>query len=470
MDEITARRSTLLLAASSALSFSLNVLRTKLLALAWGPAGVGYTGLMQAAMGTTTLAVGLGIDGLVARDIAQASAEQRARVAAAATAGVAGVASVGAIISTIALMAYLPRVGLTGRFDALLLAIGAAAGVVGANLRAALSGLGAARAVASSSVAASLLALMGAGVLVLAAPTHTLLTAAVVVVPIASLLSLAVPAARLLPKPASQSAAASVQEALRIAKRATIFTAAGVLPPLAQTAARTLAASHLNDVELGQMQAAAAIAAISTSLLAASVGPVVIPQLSAAVQKPAEFSTVLGRHTTFLITLYAPLAIGTAALSDVALRVLYSTDFISSGPQLGWQIVGEVLRLPIWLMATALVILQRGRGYFVLEATALFVQLGGLSLALPTHDPATIGLAFTCSSVAQFILASWMLRRSEFRWPLASIVRVSTVAVVCAIIVVLPRPWSLAVAVTALIPAFVTAVKLVLSLRQPGRS
>lgn len=471
-DEINARRSTLLLASSSAVGFVLGVLRTKLLAIVWGPAGVGQLGLMQAAMGTANLATGLGVDGLVGRDVAAVTPGSQAstRILIAATTGAAVLSLWATVISTLVLGWYLPGVSIVSWPAAIALGCGAGFSVLASNYRAVLSGLGAAREIAIGTIVAAVLSLLGAAALAWAPPGFGAIAAAVAVVPLSTLIGLGIFALRRVPVETSPRYKDAVRDVLQIARRATIFTAAGVLPLLGQAMVRTLAATHLTEAGLGQMQAAAAIAAISTSVLAGTVGPVLIPQLSAAVVNKREFSSLLSQHTSFLVALYAPVALVAAAVPGLVLTALYAKDFQGGAAQLGWQLAGEAVRLPVWLMATTLVVLGRGRAYFVLEFTGLTTQFVGMMLVLPSRDPALIGIVFAASTFAQFVLASFLLRADGFAWSAPALGRIALLSGACCVLAALVgTSLGTLLGLIAAVPAVVVAFRLFMNLRRtPG--
>lgn len=461
-----ARRSTLLLAASSGVSFVLGVARTKLLALAWGPGGVGHIGLMQAAMGTATLATGLGVDGLIPREVAaeRARGGDANRAVHTATVGASLLAVASTLISAIGLWIYFSRIGVGGGAAAVVLGAGAGLSVLGANFRALLSGLGAVRELATASIVAAALALVVSGALALVSASGIAIAMAVAAVPLTTLLTLSwfVRSRRT----TGAELAVGARGVLAIARRAGIFTVAGVLPLLGQTFTRTLAATSMSEDRLGEFQAAAAVAAISTSVLASSIGPVLFPQLSQKLAAGESFSEMLGAHAGFLLSLYAPVAIVAIAVPDVALRLLYSGRFEGAADQLAWQIIGELFRLPVWLMATTLVMKERGRAYLLLELTGVATQVIGLYLVLPEASSAQLGWVFATASAVQFTLACALLGLDGFRWPRRTVLHLlAIVALGAGLATARGAPHVTLLAALALLPLGWKALSLVRGLR-----
>ncbi len=465
------QRATLLLAAASAAGFALGLIRTKALAMAWGPTGIGQMGLLQAAMGTAGLVTGLGVDGLVARDVAmtRSAPGEASRVFAVATTGAAALAVIAGGISFAGLALYLHGLGIDSLVAALVLATGVGASVLGANVRALLTGLGASRDVATMGVLGAGLALALSLGVALLRPDAPAVALAVITVPLGAgavgtfLARKRAPTGRVPPLRA-------LADVLRVARRATVFTAAGVLPLLGQSMVRTLVAAELPAEQLGQMQAAAAISAISTSLLVSSIGPVVVPQLSALVAARGDFSGLLGEHVLFLVRLFAPVAIAIAGAPALVLTVLYSSGFSAGAGQLAWQLVGEVLRLPVWLTATTLVVLARGRAYFLVEAAGLLVQGVGLWLVLSRHELWLIGVVYAASALVQLVLATSLLRADGFRWTRRAVAAVSALSAVCAALALLVGwSWTMLLAASLFAPAALMAGRLILALRSGVR-
>lgn len=461
----SARRSTLVLVGGSGVSFVLGLLRTKLLALVWGPSGIGQAGLMQAAMGTASLVTGLGVDGLLARDVAasRAASCDVERTLVAGTAGALVLSLVSMVVSSVALSLYMFWVGVGGLGAGVVLGLGAGLSVLSANLKAILTGLGASRGIAMAGVIGAAIALgVAAGLVVLATPSPFVLGFAVACVPLGMLIALARAVWHVGPRLGRAELAQAFGDVLRIARRATVFTFAGVVPVFAQAATRTMAAVSMTETELGQLQAAAAISAISTSLLATSIGPVLIPRLSEAVRAGQRLGPLISQHAVLLVGLYAPVAVAVAGLPGVVLQILYSGRFSGGSDQLAWQIVGEVFRLPVWLMATTLVVRAQGRTYLMMELAGFCVQCFGLWLVLPLRNGNLIGIVFAAAAVTQFLVGSMALHGDGVCWSRGALSWLLVLALACAAMAALGRDeYRLVLTAVCLVPALAGAYRLI---------
>lgn len=334
----------------------------------------------------------------------------------AATLGAVFLALFSIVASSVLLWVYVVSIGAGGPATGMVLGIGAGVSVLVANFRAVLTGLGASREISLAGVVGAALALVLSSLVALASPSPVVLALAVACVPVGALAAMGRYVVPKVPRAWQGAVPRAVSDVLGVARRATVFTLAGVVPLLSQSITRTMVAVSMNEAELGHMQAAAAISAISTSLLATSIGPVLIPRLTVAVRGGEALGPILSQHVTFLVGLYAPVAVVIAGLPELILEVLYTGRFAGAARQLAWQVVGEVFRLPVWLLATTLVVRGRGRAYLMMELAGLLTQSLGLWVVLPMKSGCLIGVVFLAASFVQFLLGSVMLYGDRFRW------------------------------------------------------
>lgn len=396
--------------------------------------------MMQAALSTATVVGGAGVEGVLTRELAKAhpSHPQRVNVLlSAASRGVFLMALLGAVLSFGVISALSGELGFDSPLVPALLALGVLASIVTANLRAALSGLGLLRVVASLGGASGVVTLLAALLLTTSGNREPLWVAAVVVLPIVQL-GVTLIGFRRAPvwQPlAWRESVSAVRALIRMSK---LLALAGILPPAAQLLVRTLVREELNPVAFGCFQAAMALAATSVSVLASSVGPSVLPRLSAASGDSLAMSAVVNEQTTVYLTLFAPVAIGIVALPDLVIRLLFSSEFAPVAGQLSWQMVGEVVRLPCWVLATALTARSRTRAYLLVEAVSLALFVIGAVLAARTHSLEAVGVALSIATGFQFALLVWLLRPDGVRLAPQVLLRIAIVV----LIVIVGAAWA----------------------------
>lgn len=431
-----ALRETVLLAGAAAASFLLSLARNKLQALAFGPIGMGAIGLMQSSMSTGTIITGLGVDSVVTRELARTPAsaeEERRHLRDAAVRGMPLVASIGALGTVGVFYLLSARLGFGSTTEIVIVAIGALFGVVGANLRAVLAGLRQVRDLGIGSIVAAAVAAAFVAVLFGAPSTPVVWALAAITVPLAQLLVFAVALGRHPAGGTPKLFGASVGGALALSRKSTVLAVAGVLPVLSQLLVRTVAHDALNDVTFGYFQAALALAAISISVLASSVGPSVLPRLSAASSDPERLSTVVSDQVAVYLLLYAPLVLALEAVPELVIRVVYSEAFLPVADQLRWQLVGEVLRLPCWVMGTALTARGLYRQYLLFEGVSLLVAVAAVAVASSANSLAYLGVGLSVAVLVQFMILVAMLWSGGVRLTSSALIRVIGAAGACAL-------------------------------------
>jgi O-antigen/teichoic acid export membrane protein len=416
-DRSRSMRDTLILASSSAASFLVTLVRTKLIAVAWGPLGVGATGMMQAAMSTATLVCGVGVDAVVTRELAKARGTDAARTAAvygAGTLGAAALAVVACFVSTIVMFVAKQALGFQSFVAIAIVALGVGLSVLGASLRGVLAGLGDVYGVARLGILSSLASALLVAGLVAGGSKYEFMAWAVVAVPASQL---AVAAVLVLRGETQQTPGlfSALRELRGLMRAASLFAVAGVFPVLGQLLARALARDSLGSEAFGFFQASMALAATSVSVLAGSVGPSVLPRLSAVASEPSKLSETVNEQIRTYLLLFAPVALTIALMPGFIVRALFSDEFIPVGEQLSWQLSGEVLRLPSWVMATALTARGRSRAYLALEFVSLVALVVATVIGTRAGSPQAIGAALSGASFVQFAMLILLVRVDGIR-------------------------------------------------------
>lgn len=459
---------TMSLAVASAASFALSLGRTKIQALLWGPLGVGSLGLMQASMSTASIVGGFGVEGLVTRELAAASSdEERTRVISLAVRGMALVALASAVLSSFVFAALSSRLGFTGWLDAGIVGGAAGAAVLSGNLRGIVSGSHRVSALGRSMVIASFAATIAAAALALFSTGPVAFACAVLILPTTQLAALFL-ASRGLITSSLLGWKASLRQALRACVEARSLAIAGILPVFGQLLIRTTAREALSVDSFGAFQASMTLAATSVSVLASSVGPSVLPRLSASVSDPARMKRVLNESIDTYLLFYAPVVMAIVALPELAVRVLFSSRFEGVVDQLPWQLVGEVLRLPCWVMATFLTASGRFRGYLMVEATSLVAMVAAVAISARSGRLELVGIALAAATAIQFVVLALMLRASHVSLESQTLFRIGALLGCCVLAALLVRShigFRVAAVVTAAVWAG-AALRRVSSLRK----
>lgn len=439
------------MALTSNLNIVANVARVKLFALAFGTAGVGLLGMLQAVMGTATMAAGLGMDGIAVRELAvarsQSDQEYVARIRAALTRGAMLLGALGALAvivlaPVISRAVELPESVNLIRFSA----IGVLAGVVAANFKALINGFEQITALARASIISAIVtfALTAAAILFDA----TLATAvATIAAPVALLGSHAF-FLRRLPASAAQPLPTAVRTVGHLATVASWFTLAGLLPFAVQLGSRAIINRHLGLDAVGLYQACWTLSATYVGVLLSSVSTSLLPRLSGLQGKKSEVTAAVNEQARIYLTLFAPVFGVMLVAAPLLLRLLYSKDFSVAADLLRWQMLGDVFKIPVWTLATSIAAARLGRIYLAIEALWVVVYLGALMIVVRTSsDWWLIGACFAAAYVVQFIALTVLgARLLGFRWEASILRSMGLIGVTSACALRLPSaPWAWAV-------------------------
>lgn len=471
----SALRSTVMIGMSSGLGFVVSLARTKIVALVFGPVGVGAVGMMQSVLAMAALAGGFGIDTVVTREVAKAWAvADRVRVGEMLAVARRGVVVWGAIAGAVAVGVFWvagDRLGIYSGVAALLLGVAVQAVIVSSSARGLLSGLGRIEDVAVASVVAAVVGLVASGVLTWLPSTEATWAAIALVVPGAQWLVFWVFGRRL----GTALAVSFVRAAgvtYQLARQGGQLAVAGIVPVAAQLLVRAIGREHLGAQGFGYFQASLAIAGATVSVLAASVGTAVVPRLAVVANNPEELSLEVNEQARTYLVLFAPLAIMVAVVPEWVVLVLYSSEFSAVAEQLKFQIAGEVLRLPVWVLNGMLVARARARLCLVTELGTLVATVGLMSVAVRTGSLAVVGGGLALGMLVQFGLISALAAAEGVRWQGATLVRILGVAgaiVVIGLIGVDVVVVRLAGLVMLAIAAWRAAVALLPLMRRSGR-
>lgn len=402
-----------LMAFSSAASLLLSLARTKLVALFLGPAGIGLLGLVQSTMATATLIGGAGLDSIVTREAAKARASGEGLEISIAV-GLRGSMLLGfatALVAVPVLAVFGEQLGTPGLISLMAVAAAIASSIVGTNYRALLAGIS----TVTDSALASLASAVGALVL-----TAALVMLSVPLGVVVAFVALAIPASQVVATGLfvwrHTTETTVTWRELLVPLRTYLgeaggFAIAGVVPVLTQLIARSVVRGCSDNDRFGYFQASLALGTTVTSVLAASVGASVLPSLSRVSASEERLRAAADQSARTYLVLVAPLVLLIAVFPADIVRLLYSSRFEPVSEQLSWQLMGEVVRLPAWVLSSVLLVLGRARAYLIVELTSGACMLVCLWFAVGLSGLASLGLAVAVGAVTQFVMCCFMAVR-----------------------------------------------------------
>lgn len=455
---------------ASVINIVIGLVRTKILAVLLGPAGVGlvslYTGLMTTASAVATMGIGTVGTRQIAGTISLEDQRALSVVRRAMFWGALLLASAGALVVW-SLREVLAIHVLGGAEHATIvswLALGVALSVASASQGALIQGMRRIGDMARLSVYGSVLYTV-LGVALLWQWGQAGLVAYVLIGPLVSFL-LGHWYVMRLPKPtfgdiSIQELAHQWQTLLRLGIP---FMGAGLVGALVQLWIRAEVGNTLGAESLGHFQAAWTISMQYIGFVLAAMGADYYPRLTGVINDHKAATRLVNEQTEIALLLSAPVFIAMIGLTPWVIHLLYSTEFLPAVDVLRWQILGDVLKVASWPLGFIILAAGAGKTFFLTE-TLTFLLMGGLIAGFTSSVGLQItGIAFLASYAfllpLVYVLAK---RRIDFSWQPAVTRLLLVIFSFCVLVAILSaRYWwgSIVATVLTLVFGFYTLMRL----------
>ena len=410
---ISPLRATGIIASGTAVYLVIGVLVGKALALFVGPPGVGIWGLMQSTTGILGIIVGLGVATSLVRSVARAVSAGRLADAQNLRLGSLALA----VFTTLALFlvslptaewvatSLLGSASFSGAVPLLALAVGFS--LIGAVEQGALNGWHRIRQLTMVVIASSILGGV-ATVLLVAAFGVDGIAPGLLITAVSGAGVGAVGAALVLGPVrirAVRQAVSGIREIVLVGSPYALSQGVGTG---AQLLVPVVVLFLLDSASVGYYRAAATISVGYLAFVLNAFAQDYYPRVAAA--EPLELRGLIERQTRLVLALGVPLVLVTLALAPLVVTVLYSNEFFPAVDILRWQLVGDLLKLPAWAMAFA--VLARGRSvlFFATELAFGFSLLLGVWAATSWWGLQGAGIAYLFS-YGIYYLAVWLAVR-----------------------------------------------------------
>lgn len=239
----------------------------------------------------------------------------------------------------------------------------------------------------------------------------------------------------------------SFAEAGRLVRLGVVFLASGLMTTGSLFAMRILVTREAGIDGAGEFQAANALSLVYIGFVLQAMGTDFYPRLTAVAGDNARCNQLVNDQTEISILLGLPGILGTITFAPWVIHVFYSDRFGVAADILCWQVAGMLFRLISWPMAFVMVAKGRAAAYFWtdLAAYSLYVLLGWIGLRVAGLPGA--GIAFLGMYVGYAALIHRVVRgMSGFRWsPLNvrfGVAGVASAAAVLGLRFLVPDPWA----------------------------
>lgn len=385
-------RSSVYMGGATAVSFVAGLVRTKVVAMLLGPAGVGLVGIFTNFGGNLSAVSSWGIWTSGVRTISAASEEEKARKSVAV--GIFGrrLVWLGLALAVVACWPVTFATFADGRYLTDMLIVGLTAPLVVATgiWTARLQADGHLRALAQGQVLSALLGLL------LGVPLIWMLGVKGIA---PSLLLAAMLLAALTWRSATKlcrvdpSVQAQNQDLHELGKLGAAFMAVAFMGQLAAYGTRLILVRQLGLEAAGHYQAAAAIAGCLPGLVVSAMGAGFFPQVAAAADETAS-RRLVDRQIEVGVMLGLPALVILVGAGSFCLHLLYARTFDAALPVLAWMTWGILFRLLSWPMSYWLMARGSSKAVIVAEGFSCACSVALPLFTVPYFGLAGAGIAF----------------------------------------------------------------------------
>jgi PST family polysaccharide transporter len=427
-------RSSSIIGGASFINIAVGLLRTKVLAILLGPAGVGLTSLYTGFLLTAGTFASMGVGTVGTRQIAEAFSKDEARAILVARRamfwGTLLLAGAGALVVwSLRTILAVYVLGNASHSNAIgWLSLGVALTVAGASQGALIQGMRRIGDLARLTVYGSILNTI-LGITLLWRWGNAGLIGYVLVGPLMTFVLGHVYVSKL---PKTRAGTVTIKEITRewttLLRLGLAFVGAGLATSLIQLWIRIDVGRVLGTASLGQYQAAWTISMQYVSFVLAAMAADYYPRLTGVIRDHQAAGRLVNEQTEIAMLLSTPVFIAMMAMAPWVIHLLYSASFTPAIEVLRWQVLGDVLKVASWPLGFIILAAGDGKTFFWSETAAWLVTAGLIGMLVPTIGLRITGIAYLAMYIFYLPLVYWLARRRiGFRWSRA-VLRLSAVA------------------------------------------
>lgn len=197
----------------------------------------------------------------------------------------------------------------------------------------------------------------------------------------------------------------------------------------------------------GQFQAASALSLIYVGFILQAMSTDFYPRLTAVAADDGKCNRIVNEQAEISLLLALPGVLGTVAFAPWVIRIFYTGSFDTAAEILVWQMGGVLLRVISWPLGFMTLAKGRSAVFFWTDAAAYAVYVALAWVGLKNFGLVGAGMAFLGLYVFYVAMMYGVARRlSGFRWdsPYLRYVLISFVAAIAVLWVRLswPEPWA----------------------------
>ena len=210
---------------------------------------------------------------------------------------------------------------------------------------------------------------------------------------------------------------------------------------------RILVTRHEGVEGAGQFQAASALSLVYVGFILQAMATDYYPRLTAVAEDDARCNQTVNEQSEISLLLALPGILGTLAFAPWVIHVFYSSRFDMAGHILAWQVAGMLFRVISWPMGFILMAKGRGVLFVLTDLLAWGAYLGFAWVGLKWFGLPGTGMAFLALYIFHVAMIYLVVQRvTGFRWSSATLRLVGTgvLTVGSALLarLTLPEPWA----------------------------
>lgn len=218
-------------------------------------------------------------------------------------------------------------------------------------------------------------------------------------------------------KKAQVSVRESLVSGLATFKLGIYIVVAGFVGTLSMFLIRAFISRSIDLDAAGLFQSAWMITNVYLGLILRAMGSDFFPRLSAISADKAKIKTLVNEQTYIVLVIASPIIVGLLLLSDFALSILYSSEFIYADTILKWQILGSFFKVLGWPIAFILLAKGKGRLFLLTEIVFYVVYLLFSYLLYPAYGLDASGIGYFIAYIVYLPMVFFIVRTiSGFVW------------------------------------------------------
>ncbi|QCR37563.1 lipid III flippase WzxE [Nissabacter sp. SGAir0207] len=175
--------------------------------------------------------------------------------------------------------------------------------------------------------------------------------------------------------------------------------------PVAYIMMRNLLAAHDGWDAVGIWQGVSSISDAYLQFITASFSVYLLPTLSRLKEKAA-VTREIGRSLAFVLPAVATVSLAVWLLRDVAIWLLFSEKFTAMRDLFAWQLVGDVLKVGAYVYGYLVIARASLRFYLLTELSQFLLLIGFAHWLIPAHGALGAAQAYMATYIVYFVLCS----------------------------------------------------------------